>query len=140
VTSSAPATASSGRPPVPAVLAALLAVLSAFAPGLFFLVALAISGGSPSGQEILVLLVPLALSLGLIVGAALLLLGRSWLVVTVPAAVLGAAIIGGTLFGGWAEGALGFGLATGVFPASSAVLAAQPRVRDWVAARRAGRR
>ncbi len=119
------------------MLAALLAVLSALAPGLFFLVAFAFSEGRPSGQEWLVLLVPLALSLGLLVGAVLLVLGRSWLVVTVPAALLGLGIIGGTLFGGWAEGAAGFGLATGLLPALSAVLASLPRVRGWVAARRA---
>jgi hypothetical protein len=133
---SATARGASARPPVPAVLAAVLAVLSAFAPGLFFLIALGFSGG-PSGQEWLVLLVPLALSVGLLVGAVLLLLGRSWLVVTVPAALLGLVIIGGTLFGGWADGALGFGLSTGLLPALGAVLASSPRVRGWVAARSA---
>lgn len=117
----------------------MLALLSAFAPAVFFLVALAFSEGSPSGQEWLALLVPLALALGLLVGAVLLLLGRSWLVVAVPAAVLGLVIIGGTLFGGWAEGALGLGLATGVLPATAAVLASLPAVRGWVAARRAAR-
>lgn len=125
-------------PPVPAVLAAVLAVLSSFAPGLFFLVAFGFSGGSPSAQEWLVLLVPLALSLGLLVGAVFLLLGRSWLVLAVPAALLGLIIIGGTLFGGWAEGAMGFGISTGLLPALAAVLASSGRVRDWVAARQVG--
>lgn len=124
-------------PPVPALLAAPLAVLSAFAPGLFFLVALGFSGGQLSGLEWLLLIVPLALSVGLLVGAVLLVLGRSWRVVTVPAAVLGLLIIGGTLVGGWADGALGFALSTGLFPASTAVLASLPAVRAWVAARRA---
>jgi hypothetical protein len=126
-------------PPVPAIVAALLAVLSALAPGFFFLVALGFSGGDLSGLEWLLLVVPLGLSLGLLIGATLLLLGRSWRVVAVPAAALGLLIIGGTLFGGWADGALGFGLSTGLFPAVTAVLAARPSVRDWVAARQASR-
>lgn len=70
-------------PPLPAIVAAPLAVLSAFAPGLFFLVAIGFSGGRLSGLEWLLLVVPLGLSLGLLVGAALLLLGRSWRVVAV---------------------------------------------------------
>lgn len=123
-------------PPVPAMLAAGLAVLSAFAPGPFFLIALAFSNANLSGLEWLLLVVPLGLTLGLLVGAVLLLTGRSWLVVAVAGAVLGLLIIGGTLVGGWADGALGFGLSTGLIPAVTAVLASLPAVRAWVAARR----
>ncbi|WP_137161640.1 hypothetical protein [Blastococcus sp. CCUG 61487] len=129
----------SSRPPAAAVLAAVLAMLSALAPGLFFLIAFGFSGGSPSGQEVLVLLVPLVLALGLVVGAVLLLIGRSWLVVAAAGAVLGLMIIGGTVFGGWADGAAGIGLAMGLLPAVAAVLAALPAVRGWVAARRPAR-
>lgn len=132
----APAAAGTRLPPVPAIVAAPLAVLSAFAPGFFFLVALGFSGGNLSGLEWLLLTVPLGLSLGLVTGAVLLLLGRSWRVVAVSGAVLALLILGGTLFGGWADGALGFGLSTGLLPAATAALASLPRVRAWVAARR----
>ncbi|SDE97679.1 hypothetical protein SAMN05660485_02346 [Blastococcus fimeti] len=132
---SVPATAGRRLPPVPAIVAAPLAVLSAFAPGFFFLVALGFSGGNLSGLEWLLLLVPLGLSLGLVIGAVLLLLGRSWRVVAVSGAVLALLILGGTLLGGWAEDALGFALANGLLPAATAVLASLPRVRGWVAAR-----
>lgn len=133
---SVPVAAGTRLPPVPAIVAAPLAVLSAFAPGFFFLVALGFSGGNLSGLEWLLLVVPLALSLGLVVGAVLLLLGRSWRVVTVSGAVLALLIIGGTLFGGWAEDALGVALSTGLLPAATAVLASLPSVRAWVTARR----
>jgi hypothetical protein len=123
-------------PPVPAIVAAPLAVLSAFAPGLFFLVAVGFSGGRLSGLEWLLLVVPLGLALGLLLGAVQLLLGRSWRLVAVSAALLALLIIGGTLFGGWADGSLGLGLSTGLLPAATAVLASLPTVRTWVAARR----
>ncbi len=134
---SVPAAAATRLPPAPAIVAAPLAVLSAFAPGFFFLVALGFSGGNLSGLEWLLLVVPLALSLGLLIGAVLLLLGRSWRVVAVSGGVLALLIIGGTLFGGWAEDALGFALTTGLLPAGAAVLASLPGVRAWVEARRA---
>lgn len=136
MTSSEASGAASRLPPLPALLAAPLAVLSAFAPGLFFLIALGFSGGRLSVLEWLLLVVPLGLSLGLLIGAVLLVAGRTWRPVAVSGAVLGLLIIGGTLFGGWAEGALGFGLVTGLFPAVAAVLAALPVTRAWVAARR----
>ena len=136
---SAPAPAVTRLPPVPAIVAAPLAVFSAFAPGFFFLVALGFSGGSLSGLEWLLVVVPLGLSLGLVIGAVLLLRGRSWRVVAASGAVLALLIIGGTLFGGWAEDALGLALTTGLLPAVAAVLASLPGVRAWVAARRATR-
>ena len=132
----APAAAATRLPPAPAIVAAPLAVLSAFAPGFFFLVALGFSGGNLSGLEWLLLTVPLGLSLGLVTGAVLLLLGRSWRVVAVSGAVLALLILGGTLFGGWAEDALGVALSTGLLPAATAVLASLPSVRAWVTARR----
>lgn len=133
----APDRAVTRMPPVSAIAAATLAVLSAFAPGFFFLVALGFSGGNLSGLEWILLVVPLALSLGLLIGAGLLVRGRSWRVVAVAGAVLGLLVIGGTAFGGWADGALGVGLSVGLFPAAAALLASSPTVRRWVAARRA---
>ncbi len=124
-------------PPVPAIVAAPLAVLSALAPGFFFLVALGFSGGNLSGWEWLLLVVPLGLCLGLLIGAVLLLLGRSWRVLAGSGAALGLLLIGGALSGGWDEEALGFAVTVGLFPLVTAVLAGLPRVRGWVAARRA---
>ncbi len=124
-------------PPVAAIAAASLAVLSAFAPGFFVLVALGFSGGNLSGLEWLLLVVPLALALGLLIGAGLLVRGRSWRVLAAAGAVLGLLVIGGTLFGGWADGALGLGLSVGLLPAAAALLACTVTVRRWVAARRA---
>ena len=124
-------------PPVAAIAAASLAVLSAFAPGFFVLVALGFSGGNLSGLEWLLLVVPLGLALGLLTGAGLLVRGRSWRVVAAAGAVLGLLVIGGTLFGGWADGALGLGLSVGLLPAAAALLACTVTVRRWVAARRA---
>ncbi|MGY2128078.1 hypothetical protein [Blastococcus sp. SYSU DS0617] len=132
-----PDRAASRLPPVPGLIAAPLAVFSGLVPGFFVLVVVGFSGGRLSGLEWLLLVVPLALTLGLLVGAVLLLLGRSWRVVAVSGAVLGLLIIGGTLFAGWAENALGLGISTGLFPALTAVLASLPSVRAWVAARRA---
>lgn len=123
-------------PPLPAMVAAPLAVLSAFAPGLFLLIAVGFSGGNLSGLEWFLLVVPLALCLGLLAGAALLLLGRSWRVVAVAGGVLALLIIGGTLIGGWADGGPG-GLSAGLLPGAAAVLASLRPVRAWVAARRA---
>jgi hypothetical protein len=124
-------------PPVPAVVAAPLALISALPPGFFFLVALGFSGGQLSGLEWALLVVPLGLALGLVTGAVLLLRGRSWRVVTASGALLAVLVLGGMLIGDWAEGALGFGLATGLLPAAAAVLASSPAVRRWVAARQA---
>lgn len=123
-------------PPVPAIAAAVLAVLSAFAPGFFFLVALGFSGGNLSGLESALLVVPLALALGLLIGAGLLVRGRSWRVLAVAGGVLGLLVIGGIAFGSWADGALGLGLSVGLFPAAAAMLASTASVRRWVAARR----
>ncbi len=136
MSSAAPDRAVTWVPPVSAIAAATLAVLSAFAPGFFVVVALAFSGGDLSGPEWLLLVVPLALCLGLLIGAAVLVRGRSWQVVAVAGAVLGLLVIGGTLVGGWADGALGVGLSVGLLPAAAALLASSPSVRTWVAARR----
>lgn len=128
--------AAGGTPPVAAIVAAPLALMSALVPGFFVLVALGFSGGRLTAQEWLVLLLPAVFVLGLLVGAVLLLLGRSWLVLALASGGLAAVLLGGMLLGGWAEGALGFGLTTAVLPLATAVLAALPAVRRWVAVRR----
>jgi hypothetical protein len=126
-------------PPVPGVLAAVLALMSALVPGSFVLVAIGFSEGRLSSLEWGLLLVPVCLTVGLVVGAVLLLIGRSWVTLVVTAAALALLIFGGTVFAGWAEGAPGFGLASGLLPAVTAVLGALPVVRRWVAGRRAER-
>jgi hypothetical protein len=124
---------------VPGALAVVLALMSGLVPGFFVLAALGFSGGRLSGLEWGLLIVPLCLTAGLVVGAVLLLLGRSWATLVVSAGALALLILGGTVFGGWAEGAPVFALTTGLLPAAAAVLAARPVVRGWVAGRRAER-
>jgi hypothetical protein len=124
---------------MPGVVAVALALMSALVPGFFVLVALGFSGGDLSALEWGLLLIPAALTVGLVVGVVLLLIGRSWVLLTVAAGALAVLIIGGTVFGGWAEGAPGFALVSALLPAAAAVLAARPVVRGWVAARRVER-
>jgi hypothetical protein len=139
VSSAAPSSSAGRVPPVPGVIAAALALMSALVPGFFVLAALGFSGGRLSGLEWGLLLVPLCLTVGLVVGSILLLIGRSWLALVVSAGALALLILGGTAFGGWAAGAPGFALTSGLLPAVAAVLAARPVVRGWVAGRRAER-
>jgi len=122
--------------PAPAIGAAVLAVLSAFVPAIFALAAFAFSGGQFPGNSWLLLAVPAVLTLGLIVGAVLLLTGRSWAVLAVTAGVLSALLLYGQVSGGWGAGA--FGVLTLLVPLVTTVLAALPRVRSWVAGRRSG--
>jgi hypothetical protein len=139
VSSPAPSSSAGRLPPVPGVLAVVLALISALVPGFFVLVAIGFSGGRLSSLEWGLLLVPVCLTVGLIVGAVLLMIGRDWVTLVVAAGALALLILGGTVFGGWAEGAPGFGLASGLLPAATAVLGALPVVRGWVTGRRAER-
>ncbi|WP_164704647.1 hypothetical protein [Blastococcus litoris] len=127
----------SRMPPIPAIAAAVLGLLSAFVPAVFLLAAVAFSGGEFEGSGWLLVAVPILLFVGLLVGGVLLLLGRAWWVLTVTAGVLTALLFYGFASGGWGAGA--FGVLTVVVPFVTAVLAALPRVRQWVAARRAAR-
>lgn len=127
----------SRTPPVPAIAAAVLGLLSAFVPAVFLLAAVAFSGGKFEGSGWLLIVVPVLLFLGLLVGGVLLLTGRSWWVLAVAAGVLTALLFYGFASGGWGAGA--FGVITVVVPLVTAVLAALPRVRSWVAARRSAR-
>jgi hypothetical protein len=124
-------------PPVPAIAAAALGLLSAFVPAVFALAAVAFSGGQFEGSAWLLIAVPIVLFLGLLVGGVLLLLGRSWSVLTGTAGVMTVLLFYGFASGGWGAGA--FGILTVVVPLVTAVLAALPRVRSWVAARRGAR-
>ena len=128
------------RPPVAALLAAPLAVLSALAVAFFGVIALAFSNGQLDDGAWLFIAVPAVLSLWLVVGALLLLLGRSWLAVFLPAAGLGVMVVWGVLQGtlGGDNGA--FLVLVWALPIVTAVLAVLPPVRHWVAARRAARR
>lgn len=134
----APAAEPAGRtPPVPAIAAAILALLSALVPALFGLLALAFSGGRFEGTGWLAVLVPGVLLVGIVVGAVLLLLGRSWLALAVPVGALTAVLLAGYVMGGWGGGS--FGVLTLVVPLVTTVLSCLPRVRRWVAARRGAR-
>jgi protein-S-isoprenylcysteine O-methyltransferase Ste14 len=66
-------------PPIPAILAVLLGLLSSLAVAFFGVLALAFSNGQFAGGGWLVILVPAVLAVVLVVGVILLLLGRSWL-------------------------------------------------------------
>ena len=123
-----------------ALLAAPLAVLSALAVAFFGMIALAFSDGDLDDGAWLFIAVPALLSLWLLAGALLLLLGRSWLAVFLPAAGLGVMVVWGVL-----EGTLGgdngpFLISVWAPAIVTAVLAALPAVRRWVAARRLARR
>ena len=120
------------RPPAAAIVAALLALLTAAGVGLFELVALAFSNGQFDDGGWLVVTVPLVLVVWLLGGVVLLLTGRSWLVLTLPAAGITAFLLLAAVAGGpTVELAV-----IAVVPAVATVLSALPRVRRWVAARR----
>ncbi len=128
------------RPPVPALVAAPLAVLSALTVGLFLLLAWTLSGGHFNGAGWVFVLAAWAIILGLLVGAVLLVLGRSWLVLALPAAGVATLILAGQVAVSWGDGMPGPALLYAVVPAATAVLAARPGVRRWVAARRRARK
>lgn len=123
------------RPPAAAIVAAVLAVVSCAVPALLLLVVLAVAG--PGGPAWIDYLLPFAVMCALVAGAVLLLLGRSWVALAVPAGLLAALVVAGRALGGWGGGPLlmlGFAA-----PALVVVLSALPGVRGWVAARRAER-
>ncbi|MCA0143527.1 hypothetical protein [Blastococcus sp. LR1] len=125
-------TASPTRSGMPAA-AAVAAVLALMSSGLVLLLRLSeltargfgLAGGE--GAEPMGLAVVRAVVLAaLVVGALLLLLGRSWLVLAAAAAAEGAL----TAFAGLAQG--GHGLGAALLPLALAVLASLPTVRRWV--------
>ena len=128
------------RPPLAALLAAPLAVLSALVVAFFGLIALAFSNGTLDDGVWLFIAVPAVLALWLVVGALLLVLGRSWLAVFLPAAGLGVLVVWGVLAGTIGEDNGAFLIAVWALPIVTALLTVLPPVRRWVAARRAARR
>jgi hypothetical protein len=124
-------------PPAPAIAAAILGFLSAGVPAVFALIALAFSGGEFHGGRWLLIAVPLLLVVAVVVGAMLLLAGRSWLPLALSSGVLTALVLTGYVMGGWGGGT--FGVLTVLVPLVTTVLAVLPAVRRWVAARRGAR-
>ena len=125
-------------PPAPAILAAALAVVSCAVPALFVLIVLALAepGGLEDGSWFDVAL-PVALICALVAGAVLLLLGRAWLPLAVAAGLLVLLVVVSRSLGGLGGGS--FLLLGGVAPLLALVLSALPRVRGWVADRKAVR-
>jgi hypothetical protein len=124
---------------VAALLAAPLAVLSALAVAFFGFLALAFSNGQLDNGAWLFIAIPAVLSLWLLVGALLLLLGRSWLAVFLPAAGLGLVVVWGILDGTIGEDNGAFLVLVWALPIVTALLTALPGVRRWIAARKLAR-
>jgi hypothetical protein len=125
------------RPPAAAILAAVLGLLSCALPALFLMIAVALS--EPDGLEQpawIDVALPAVLVCGLVAGAVLLLLGRSWLVLAASAGVLIALMVTAHALG-WSGGPFFF--VGWIPPVSTVVLSALPGVRGWVAERRAER-
>ena len=125
------------RPPAAAIVAAVLGLLSCAIPGLFLLIALALSEPDSLEQPAWIdVALPLGLVFGLVAGVVLLLLGRSWLVLAAAAGVLIALMLAAHALG-WSGGPFFF---PGWFPpVLSVVLSSLPGVRGWVAERKAER-
>jgi hypothetical protein len=126
------------RPPAAAIVAAVLGLISCAIPAVLLLVVLALSG--PGGLEDAAWVdyaLPLVLMCGLVAGAVLLLLGRSWLALAVAAGVLLALMLAARWLGGWGGGPFFF--LGWVAPVLAVVLSSLPGVRSWVAGRRAER-
>jgi hypothetical protein len=124
---------------VAALLAAPLAVLSAIAVAFFGFLALAFSDGNLDNWAWLLIAVPALLSVWLLLGAFLLLLGRSWLAVFLPAAGLALVVIWGILDGTIGEDNGAFLVIVWALPIVTALLTALPGVRRWIGSRKLAR-
>ena len=122
------------RLPGTAIAAAVLAMFSATFPAFFTLLMVIITAGELAATDWLFMLIPVLLSAGLVVGAVLLLLGRSWLALTLPAGALTVIVLAAYLDGA-SVGSPFYALSM-LFALHTAVLAALPDVRRWVAGRR----
>lgn len=126
------------RPPAAAVAAAVLGLVSCAVPALFLLVVAALSEPDGLGGAAWVdVALPLLLICGLVAGAVLLLLGRSWLALGLAAGLLAVLVVVGRALGGFGGGP--FLILGGVTPVLTVVLASLPGVRGWVADRQAAR-
>ncbi|WP_222263753.1 hypothetical protein [Modestobacter marinus] len=136
---SAPSAPVRRRPPWPALLAVPLAVLSALAVAFFGVIALAFSNGQLDDGAWLFVALPAVLALWLLVGVLLLLLGRSWLALFLPAAGLALVVVWGILDGTLGDGTGSTLVAVWVLPGLTALFTVLPGVRRWTAARRLAR-
>lgn len=123
-------------PPSTVLIAAASAVVSALPPAVYASALVALTAGSLTALGLLAVGVSVGLALALVLGAVLLLVGRSWLTLVLCADVLAALAVAAYLAGDWAAGVQGFWLAAWVLPALTAVLAVLPTPRRWVAERR----
>src|SRR3954469_15726448 len=89
-------------PPAAAMAAAVLGLLSCALPALFLLIGVALSDPDSLEQPGWIdFALPGVLVCGLVAGAVVLLLGRSWLVLAVAAGVLIALMLAARVLGGW---------------------------------------
>jgi hypothetical protein len=124
---------------VAVLLAVALAVLSALMLAFFGLIALAFSDGEHDDGDWLVMAVPVALAVWLLAGTLLLVVGRSWRAVFLPAAALTVVVVWAILAEGLAEDTGGFLVLLWALPAATALLSLVPAVRRWIAGRRVDR-
>jgi hypothetical protein len=127
------------RPPVPVLLAVPLAVLSALVLAFFELIAVAFSDGRYDDGGWLVVTVPAVLALALLAGALLLLRGRSWLAVFLPAAALAVVLVWLIMAEDLVDDSGGTAVLVWALPTLTALLAVLPGVRRWIAARKVER-
>ncbi len=126
----------SPTPPVLVVLAAVVGAIGALPLGFFALVLLGFSGGAASLPGWLLVVGAAVLTVAALVGVALLVLGRSWLPLTL--AGVGVTVYAVTVtYAVDADTSAAFLVALAAGPLLAAVLAALPPVRRWVRARRA---
>jgi hypothetical protein len=128
----------SGRrlPPGTVLIAAASAGASALPPALYAWALLALAAGSLPPGVLVGVAGAVGLALGMVAGAALLVLGRSWLVLAVVAAVLLALTVAAYLAFDPAAGLPPFWVVALLLPALTAALAVLPASRRWVASRR----
>jgi hypothetical protein len=115
-------------------------VLSAVAVAFFGLIALAFSNGQLDDGAWLFIAVPAVLALWLLLGVVLLLLGRSWLALFVPAAGLALVVVWGILDGTLGEDNGPFLVLVWALPIVTALLTVLSPVRHWIRGRRQLRR
>ena len=130
------------RPPAAAIAAAVLALPTAYFLLALGSAALALAGardGAGGGASWMVLLITFGWVAGLLTGAVRLLLGRAWLNLVVCAGLVAALLTVGLVLGGFSGGGIAFTGAAWLVSVGTAVLAALPGVRRWVATRRRNR-
>jgi hypothetical protein len=125
-------------PPIAAGIAALCGLLGALPVALFALVVGAFALASQVWVGLLLGAVPLAIAVAVAVGAVLLVLGRSWVVLVVGAVLTLGLVVWAVWFGAAEDDPSSIAVLV-AGPLLAAVLGSLPGVRSWVAARRAAR-